>query len=90
MREINPTLAAKLLQEFREIQQTSFWDLLMEEYEAERQKATTEWEYTEVGSYASPLLEKWIRFQIKAKSFKEAQEIPLDLEKRLKYILEKK
>ncbi len=76
MTDIPESLARQLLAEYKDIYQTRFWEYLMKGYEEERQRAKDAWESTEQGTAGSPLMQKWIRLQGRAKAFKDAQAIP--------------
>lgn len=89
MKEISETMARKCLEEYNTVQQTDFWELLMEEYEEEKNRAIENWKLTEIGNLNQSLLEKWIRCQVRAKTFEDVQAIPLEIEKKLKKIIEK-
>jgi len=74
--ELNPVLAKKMLDEWNKIQRMKFWQYLAARFEGKRQQAKDDWEGMEVGTAASPLMEKWLRLQGRAQAFKEAQSMP--------------
>ena len=74
--ELNPILAKRMLDEWNKIQQMKFWKYFVARIEEQRQKAKDEWEEMETGTAASPLMEKWLRLQGRARAFKDAAKIP--------------
>ena len=77
MKDIPEQLARQMIAEYKEVRQTKFWEYLMECYEEERRRAKDNWETTETGTMASPLMEKWLRLQGIAQAFKKAQLLPI-------------
>jgi hypothetical protein len=77
MKNVPEPLARQMLAEYKDIRKTRFWEYLLDCYEDERIRAKNEWENTETGTLASPLMDKWLRLQGQAKAWKKAQTLHL-------------
>lgn len=77
--ELNPVLAKRMLDEWRKICETKFWEHYTARLETEREKTKDDWEITETGTEAVPLFEKWLRLQGKAHAFRKALKIPVEI-----------
>ena len=88
MKEVSEALARRMLNEYQKLKGTKFFEYLMQRYELKRERAKSDWETIESGTLASPLFEKWLRWQGRSQAFKEAQKLPdlicRELEKQLK------
>jgi len=87
MKEVPEALARRMFGEYQKFRGTKFFEYLMLRYKSEEERTKNDWVTTESGTLASPLFEKWLRWQGKAQAFKKAQLLPgligKELEKQL-------